>query len=52
MFGDLRATKFVPLFVPSFNLIVPPTVVELPTMNWSIAKLLSTIRVELAVNVP
>ena len=50
--GDLRAIKFEPLFVPSLNLIVPPTVAELPTINWSTALFESAIRAEPAVNVP
>jgi hypothetical protein len=50
--GDLRAIKFEPLFVPSLNLIVPPTVAEVPTISWSIALFESAIRAELAVNVP
>ncbi len=51
-FGDLRETKCAPLFVPSLNLSVPPTVAELPIFNVSIAELLSTVIAELAVSVP
>ena len=31
-FGDFKDTKLEPLFVPSLNLSVPPTVVELPIL--------------------
>ena len=51
-FGDLRDTKFEPLFVPSKNLIVPPTVAELPIFNVLIAELLSTVIADEAVSVP
>jgi len=44
--------KWEPLFVPSLNLIVPPTVALLPMNNSSIALLESTITADEAVNVP
>ena len=50
--GAFSPTKFVPLFVPSFILIVPPALALLPTINSSIALFASTIKAELAVFTP
>ena len=52
LLGDFNAMKWEPLFVPSLNLIVPPTVALLPMNNSSIALLESTITADEAVNVP
>jgi hypothetical protein len=52
LFGAFSETKWAPLFVPSLNLIVPPTVVELPTLIAEIAEFESAVKAELAVNVP
>ena len=52
LFGALSDTVFEPLFVPSLNAIVPPTVAELPTLIVEIAELLSTVIADEAVSVP
>jgi hypothetical protein len=52
LLGAFKATKCAPLLVPSLNLIVPPTVVELPTLSVSIALFESVIRADEAVSVP
>ena len=48
--GAFSPIKFVPLFVPSFNLISPPVEALLPTDNVSIALFESVIIAELAVS--
>ena len=48
--GAFNAIKFVPLFVPSFNLISPPVEALLPTDNVSIALFESVSIAELAVS--
>ena len=50
--GALKPIKFVPLLVPSLNLISPPAVSELPILIVSIAKLASAVSAELPVRVP
>ena len=52
LLGDLSAMKWAPLFVPSLNLIVPPTVALFPINNSSIALFESTTIPEDAVSVP
>ena len=50
--GAFKPIKAEPLFVPSFNFTVPPTVAELPIITWSIAKFASAVSAELPVSVP
>ena len=50
--GAFNPIKFVPLFVPSFNLISPPVEALLPTDNVSIALFESVSIADLAVSWP